>query len=366
MARTRIRSKDILDGGVKREDINTTISGRAVITKLIAGHGIGLTSTGVDSGTGDVTVTLSQGTTNTIPQFGAHLGLVDSIITQVSGKIGINHSGTPQEMLTISQPAASGMLGIRFNLTGPGSWNWTLQGDGGKFKLLSYGTPVITTNWSREVGLNVTGYAGANLHIRDFTTSSTTANTPIIRLETRYHSGGSLRQITWHDGTNITGSIATNFDGTFTNLVFGHLYNGGYKTDNLMTLFGNGNLTLSVNSKFAIGNDVSGEPRSIKLRSGYSGDQSDAGTIAYRPAWSDESLSIIGAGTSAGSRIVHIWDIIRNDNIGGTPAQDGLDYTTISRAYGDINDGYVLSNPEGWLEVNIGGNLKLIPYYTPE
>lgn len=366
MARTRIRSKDILDGGVKREDINTTISGRAIITKLIAGHGIGLTSTGVDSGTGDVTVTLSQGTTNTIPQFGAHLGLVDSIITQVSGKIGINHSGTPQEMLTISQPAASGMLGIRFNLTGAGSWNWTLQGDYGKFKLLSNGTPVITTNWSREVGLNVTGDAGANLHIRDFTTSSTTANTPIIRLETCYHSGGSLRQITWHDGTNITGSIATNFDGTFTNLVFGHLYNGGYKTDNLMTLFGNGNLTLSVNSKFAIGNDVSGEPRSIKLRSGYSGDQSDAGTIAYRPAWSDESLSIIGAGTSAGSRIVHIWDIIRNDNIGGTPAQDGLDYTTISRAYGDINDGYVLSNPEGWLEVNIGGYLKLIPYYTPE
>lgn len=57
MARTNVKGTQVLDGSVGRADLNTTVSGSAVITKLIAGNGVAIsTSTGADSGTGDVTV----------------------------------------------------------------------------------------------------------------------------------------------------------------------------------------------------------------------------------------------------------------------------------------------------------------------
>lgn len=37
MALTQVRGKQILDGGIDRDDINTTSAGKALITKLIAG-----------------------------------------------------------------------------------------------------------------------------------------------------------------------------------------------------------------------------------------------------------------------------------------------------------------------------------------
>jgi hypothetical protein len=42
-----------------RADLNTTVSGSAVIRRVLSGSGIALSSTGVDSGTGDVTIALS-------------------------------------------------------------------------------------------------------------------------------------------------------------------------------------------------------------------------------------------------------------------------------------------------------------------
>lgn len=53
---TGLRGRQILDGDVTRADLNTTTASQAVITRLIAGNNISITSTGVDSGTGDVTV----------------------------------------------------------------------------------------------------------------------------------------------------------------------------------------------------------------------------------------------------------------------------------------------------------------------
>lgn len=58
-----IDSADIKDGDVGRDDLNTTVAGQAVVTKLIAGTGISLGETGVDSGTGDVTITATGGAT---------------------------------------------------------------------------------------------------------------------------------------------------------------------------------------------------------------------------------------------------------------------------------------------------------------
>ena len=56
---TRIKSENIADSEVKRQDLNTTTTGSAVIAKLVAGKFISISSTGADVGTGDVTPSLS-------------------------------------------------------------------------------------------------------------------------------------------------------------------------------------------------------------------------------------------------------------------------------------------------------------------
>lgn len=56
MSRTQVRSQQLEDEGVKRDDLNSTTTGQAVIKKAVEGAGVQLTSTGVDSGTGDVTI----------------------------------------------------------------------------------------------------------------------------------------------------------------------------------------------------------------------------------------------------------------------------------------------------------------------
>lgn len=57
MPTTSVRSEQIEDGEVKRDDLNIAQVGQAVIRKLIGGTGISLGFTGADPGTGDVTVT---------------------------------------------------------------------------------------------------------------------------------------------------------------------------------------------------------------------------------------------------------------------------------------------------------------------
>lgn len=57
MAQTNIRGTQILNNTVQRHDIDVSTSGQALATKIVAGANISLSSTGVDAGTGDVTVT---------------------------------------------------------------------------------------------------------------------------------------------------------------------------------------------------------------------------------------------------------------------------------------------------------------------
>jgi hypothetical protein len=56
MASTVIRGAQIKDSTVQRHDLDTSTVGQAVVTKIVQGSGITLSSTGADSGTGDVTV----------------------------------------------------------------------------------------------------------------------------------------------------------------------------------------------------------------------------------------------------------------------------------------------------------------------
>lgn len=60
MARTQLTGQQVLDGSVQRADLDTTTAASALITKVIADAtgGLAITSTGVDSGTGDVTISI--------------------------------------------------------------------------------------------------------------------------------------------------------------------------------------------------------------------------------------------------------------------------------------------------------------------
>ncbi len=89
MSRTEVTSGQIKDGEVKRSDLNIATSGSAVITRLLAGSGISIdSSTGADSGTGDVTISapggatvVSQTTTNATPTLLTSLTPAGSSVT---------------------------------------------------------------------------------------------------------------------------------------------------------------------------------------------------------------------------------------------------------------------------------------------
>jgi len=61
MPPTVIRGKQVLDGSIQRADIDTSTVGQAVVTKLVQGTNVTLSSTGADSGTGDVTINVPGG-----------------------------------------------------------------------------------------------------------------------------------------------------------------------------------------------------------------------------------------------------------------------------------------------------------------
>lgn len=59
MPKTQVGGNQIKDTDVGREDINIATTGRAMVRKIIQGTGITLSSTGADSGTGDVTINVA-------------------------------------------------------------------------------------------------------------------------------------------------------------------------------------------------------------------------------------------------------------------------------------------------------------------
>jgi len=86
MTQTTVTGKQIKDDTVYREDLNTDLTGHALITKVIAGTGISITYTGVDAGTGDVTIN-ATGTSGVTT-----IGTIDSQTKSANGLVisGVN------------------------------------------------------------------------------------------------------------------------------------------------------------------------------------------------------------------------------------------------------------------------------------
>jgi hypothetical protein len=77
MAQTNIRGSQILNATVQRQDLDTSTVGQALVTKIVQGSNVNLSSTGADSGTGDVTInalgtsTTTTGASFTVPASGS-------------------------------------------------------------------------------------------------------------------------------------------------------------------------------------------------------------------------------------------------------------------------------------------------------
>ena len=57
-----IEGRDIKDGSITLDDINISSTGKALVTRIVAGSDISIESTGVDSGTGVVTINFNSST----------------------------------------------------------------------------------------------------------------------------------------------------------------------------------------------------------------------------------------------------------------------------------------------------------------
>lgn len=101
MTPTTPSGRQIKDGSIQRVDVDTTTSGQSVITKIIAGTGIAISSsTGADSGTGDVTLAIST------PISIANGGTGLSTLGSANQLIGINAAGTAYEFKAVTVTAA--------------------------------------------------------------------------------------------------------------------------------------------------------------------------------------------------------------------------------------------------------------------
>ena len=63
MPPTTIRGQQVLNGTIQRADLDVSTIGQAVVAKILQGTNVTLSSTGGDSGTGDVTISVPGGGT---------------------------------------------------------------------------------------------------------------------------------------------------------------------------------------------------------------------------------------------------------------------------------------------------------------
>lgn len=107
MARTEVNTKQVGDGEITRSDLNTTDSSKAVIARVIAGTGIQISSTGADTGTGDVTISTTESGGSIVTKSANYTALI------TDGVILCDCSGGG---ITISLPTAIGNAGKRYDI----------------------------------------------------------------------------------------------------------------------------------------------------------------------------------------------------------------------------------------------------------
>ncbi|MFZ5497237.1 MAG: beta strand repeat-containing protein [Verrucomicrobiota bacterium] len=90
------------------------------------------------------------------------------------------------------------------------------------------------------------------------------SNQEMLSIVTNYGSNSAQKAITWRDNANITAQIDTRYDGSSVDMVFGHLYNSGYQTSDLLTIKGSGNVGIGTATP-SVKLDVAGAAKAQSL-----------------------------------------------------------------------------------------------------
>jgi hypothetical protein len=188
------------------------------------------------------------GTTNYVSKFTGTTTLGDSQIFDNGTNVGIG-TASPVSALSIYKASGNAYIEISGNGNTLGSTSMLYGQDGGSSGYVwnRANAPVyFGTNNSTKMFLNTNGYLGIGTTnpgaLLQIGVSNVTTDA-LLRLGVSYDTSRSSRGgITWHDESNTTGKIYTEYDGTMVSMVFGSLYNSGYNSNNLMIIRGNGNV----------------------------------------------------------------------------------------------------------------------------
>jgi len=124
MPRTQVGTGLIEDGSVRRIDINTTTTNQALITKLLVDSSLILSSTGIDSGTGDVSLGINTGML--VTSFNTRVGAVTLSGSDVTTALGFTPASGNQIITLSGDATGSGSTSIAVTLANtsviPGSY----------------------------------------------------------------------------------------------------------------------------------------------------------------------------------------------------------------------------------------------------
>lgn len=114
MPATNVRGGQVKDGSIQRADLDIATVGSSVVRRLVAGTSIGFSSTGADTGTGDVTVNLTSHDntlhTDTVRYFWLSR---DDLPSADAGTPSVQGAATPNQVSTwlLADAATQGMFG---------------------------------------------------------------------------------------------------------------------------------------------------------------------------------------------------------------------------------------------------------------
>ena len=206
------------------------------------------------------------GTTNYVSKFSSATTIGNSLIYDNGTNVGIGTTSPSYVLHTYTGATSANVIGVT-----NGTQELTLgvnNSSGGSF-LFENGNNALRfgTNGSEQMRISNTGLVGighsspgAKLHV-GYTDTTTDA---LIRLGISYAADRTSRGgITWHDSSNTTGKIYTEYDGSVTSMVFGSLYNSGYTSNQTMIIRGNGRVGIGVaspNGQLSVNGGISGTP----------------------------------------------------------------------------------------------------------
>jgi hypothetical protein len=157
MARTQIGTTLIANGSVRREDMDTTTSGNALTTKVLVNSPLTISSTGVDPGTGDVTLGLS--TANLVTSFNTRVGAVTLSGSDVTTALGFTPISGYTETDTLATVTGRGATTTNSITVGGITANSFTKSGGTSSQFLKADGSVDSNTYLTSV-TDVSGYSG--------------------------------------------------------------------------------------------------------------------------------------------------------------------------------------------------------------